>query len=209
MSDDEAVVSEQSHLLTKLNATLVGIVKQEWQISCQTFISDLCQSASQSQNRCENVLKILRLLSEEVFDFSKDTLLKSQAAEMKRTLNDQFSVIFQLCEFVINEAIKNPVGVKQTLIRECLKTLQVFLSWIPTGYIFQTDLIEGILRHLIQPASTRLEAIKLFTEVSQVDLSQEEEAYQTGYREKTCLFFCIFVEQIVAVTKGRDLRTEY
>lgn len=128
---------------------------------------------------------------------------------MKRTLNDQFSVIFQLCEFVINEAIKNPVGVKQTLIRECLKTLQVFLSWIPTGYIFQTDLIESILRHLIQPASTRLEAIKLFTEVSQVDLSQEEEAYQTGYREKTCLFYCIFVEQIGAVTKGRDLRAEY
>lgn len=34
MSDDETVVSEQGHLLTKLNATLVGIVKQEWQISC-------------------------------------------------------------------------------------------------------------------------------------------------------------------------------
>lgn len=148
-------------------------------------------------------------MSEEVFDFSKNTMLKSQATEMKQTLNDQFLVIFQLCEFVINESINNPGNIKQTLIRQCLKTLQAFLSWIPSGYIFQTELIENILRNLIQPTSTRLEAIKLFTEVSQVDLSKEEEAYRNGFKEKICMFYCVFIEQIASVTKGRDLRQEY
>ena len=109
----------------------------------------------------------------------------------------------------MNEAIKNPGDIKQTLIRQCLKTLQAFLSWIPSGYIFQTDLIENILRNLIVPTSTRLEAIKLFTEVSQVDLQAEPEEYRNGYKEKTCMFYCIFIEQIQTVTKGRDLREEY
>lgn len=122
---------------------------------------------------------------------------------------DQFGVIYQLCEFVIGEAINNPSQVKQSLIRQCLKTLQVFLSWIPTAYIFQTELIEQVLRNLIGPNSTRLEAIKLFTEVSQIDLSGEEEAYRNNYKEKTVMFYCIFIEQIAIVTKGRDLRQEY
>jgi hypothetical protein len=33
-----------------------------------------------SQEKCENVLKILQLLSEEVFDFSKGNILIDQAA---------------------------------------------------------------------------------------------------------------------------------
>lgn len=121
----------------------------------------------------------------------------------------EFSSIFELCQFVINEAIRNPESIKQTLIRQCLKTLQAFLSWIPLGYIFQTELVEQVLRNLIGPPSTRIEAIKLFTEISQVDLKDEEEAYQIMYKEKICMFYCIFIEQIAHVTKNRDFRDEY
>jgi hypothetical protein len=83
------------------------------------------------------------------------------------------------------------------------------LSWIPLGYIFQTDLVENILRNLIAPPSTRLEAIKLFTEISAVSLDDEEESVKKMYQEKTCLYYCLFIEQIRNVTKQRDLRTEY
>jgi exportin-1 len=92
-------------------------------------------------------------------------------------LTNEFAAIFELCQFVINQSIENPASIKQTLIRQCLKTLQTFLSWIPLGYIFQTDLVENILRNLIAPPSTRLEAIKLFTEISQVSLEDEEEQF--------------------------------
>jgi len=54
---------------------------------------------------------------------------------------------------------------------------------------------------LIAPPSTRIEAIKLFTEISQVNLSDEQQDYQNMYREKTCLFYCLFIEQIANVTK--------
>lgn len=124
-------------------------------------------------------------------------------------MTSEFQSVFQLCEFVITEAINNPQAIKQTLIRQCLKTLQTFLSWIPLGYVFQTDLVEKVLRNLIAPPSTRIEAIKLFTEISQVSLKDEEEAYQNMYKEKTCMFYCLFIEQIQNVTKNRDLRDEY
>ena len=58
-----------------------------------------------------------KLLSEEVFDFSKNTILKSHAQQLKETMTSEFSSIFQLCQFVINEAISNPQQIKQSLIR--------------------------------------------------------------------------------------------
>jgi exportin-1 len=63
---------EQKWLLTKLNGTLISIVKHEWRTSWTNFIPDICGSAKESENKCENALNILKLLSEEVFDFSKN-----------------------------------------------------------------------------------------------------------------------------------------
>ena len=73
----EQVKGQQNsqHLLTKLNATLISIVKREWNTSWQNFISDICNSATENEAKCENALNILKLLSEEVFDFSKGTIL--------------------------------------------------------------------------------------------------------------------------------------
>lgn len=75
--------------------------------------------------------------------------------------------------------------------------------------MFQTDLVEKVLRNLVGPASTRIEAIKLFTEISTISLVDEEESVQQHYKEKTLIFFCLFIEQIAIVTKGRDLRQEH
>ena len=123
-------------MMTKLNGTLISIVKQEWTTSWSNFISDICSSASQSQAKCENTLNILKLLSEEVFDFSKKTITRDQAKQLKETLTTEFQSIFQLCDSVISHAISQPESIKASLIRQCLKTLQAFLSWIPLGYVF-------------------------------------------------------------------------
>jgi len=89
----------------------VSIVKQEWMTSWNTFISDICNTAQESQAKCENTLHILKLLSEEVFDFSKNTLLQSQATELKSTMTNEFVTIFKLCEFVINSAMADPQSI--------------------------------------------------------------------------------------------------
>lgn len=65
-----------------------------------------------------------------------------------------------------------------------------------------------MLRNLICPAGTRIDAIKLFTEISIISLDDEEEQMKNHYKEKTCMYYCIFIEQIQSFTHGRDLRQE-
>ena len=84
-------------LLTKMNSTLISMVKLEWNNSWQDFIPDICNSAAESVNKCENALNILRLLSEEVFDFSKGTILRSEVQQFKAQMNSQFGQVFHLC----------------------------------------------------------------------------------------------------------------
>ena len=120
ISEDEAGASQ--HLLTKLNATLISIVKHEWTTSWQNFVSDICTDAQRSQSRCENALNILKLLSEEVFDFSKNTLLSQQAAKLKEIMTTDFSQIFKLCYWVLESAVGNPQQIKPSLVRACLRT---------------------------------------------------------------------------------------
>ncbi|KAH8058484.1 hypothetical protein JL721_9505 [Aureococcus anophagefferens] len=51
-------------------------------------------------------MHILRLLSEEVFDFSKDAMTTAKIRTMKESLNAEFAQIFRLCEFFRNAALE-------------------------------------------------------------------------------------------------------
>jgi exportin-1 len=62
-------------LLTKLNSILVSIVKHEWMTTWTSFLSDICNTAYSSEAKCENILKILNMVSEEVFDFGKKNIV--------------------------------------------------------------------------------------------------------------------------------------
>jgi exportin-1 len=77
-------------LLTKLNATLISIVKFEWKTTWQNFIPEICATARESENKCANALNILKLLSEEVFSFSKGNILTSDVQFLKENFNAQF-----------------------------------------------------------------------------------------------------------------------
>ncbi len=53
---------------------LVDILKQDWPHKWPSFIPDIVGASKTNETLCENSMAILRLLSEEVFDFSKDSL---------------------------------------------------------------------------------------------------------------------------------------
>ena len=53
---------------------LVDILKQDWPHKWPSFIPDIVGASKTSEGLCENSMAILRLLSEEVFDFSKDSM---------------------------------------------------------------------------------------------------------------------------------------
>mmetsp|Transcript_82753 Transcript_82753/g.267996 ORF Transcript_82753/g.267996 Transcript_82753/m.267996 type:complete len:1111 (-) Transcript_82753:67-3399(-) len=166
ISADEHFAVTQKHFLTKLNETLVYIVKQEWPHAWESFIPDICGSSKANQSLCENNLRILNLLSEEVFSFGKTHMTSKKVAKLKDSLNAQFSTIYELCNFVFKSHIAQPGSVKQSLLTTTLSTLANFLEWIPLGYVFETDLIQVLLCHFWDPLEYRIECAKCLNEIA-------------------------------------------
>eukprot|EP00405_Crypthecodinium_cohnii_P037941 CAMPEP_0206547162 /NCGR_PEP_ID=MMETSP0325_2-20121206/13138_1 /ASSEMBLY_ACC=CAM_ASM_000347 /TAXON_ID=2866 /ORGANISM="Crypthecodinium cohnii, Strain Seligo" /LENGTH=1109 /DNA_ID=CAMNT_0054046427 /DNA_START=312 /DNA_END=3641 /DNA_ORIENTATION=- len=166
ISADEQFASTQKHFLTKLNETLVNIVKQEWPRSWESFIPDICGSSRTNQSLCENNLRILNLLSEEVFNFGKNQMTSSKVSTLKNSLNAQFSTIYELCTFVLKSHISQPGSVKTSLVMTTLSTLANFLEWIPIGYVFETDLIQTLLCHFWDPLEFRIDCVKCLNEIA-------------------------------------------
>ncbi len=115
------------------------ILKQEWPHNWPTFISELVESSKTSLSLCENNMVILKLLSEEIFDFSAEQMTQTKIKNLKNQMCGEFSEIFKLCSEVLEEANKT------SLVKATLETLLRFLNWIPLGYIFETKVIDLLL----------------------------------------------------------------
>lgn len=71
VSSNEESMRREAQILSRLNLILVQVLKQDWPHNWPTFIGDIVGSSKTSETLCENNMEILKLLSEEVFDFSK------------------------------------------------------------------------------------------------------------------------------------------
>ena len=74
ISTDEGSFRRERTFLGKLNLVLVDILKQDWPHRWPSFIPDIVGASKTNETPCENSMHILGLLSEEVFDFSKNSL---------------------------------------------------------------------------------------------------------------------------------------
>ena len=122
--------------------TYFQILKQEWPHNWPTFITELVESSKTNLSLCENNMVILRLLSEEVFDYSAEQLTQAKVKNLKNQMCGEFSEIFKLCSEILEEAQKT------SLIKATLETLLRFLNWIPLGYIFETTIIDLLLNRV-------------------------------------------------------------
>jgi exportin-1 len=159
MSSDEKIMIKEKVFIQKLNLTLVQILKQEWPHHWPTFISDLVGSSKTSEVLCENNMQILKCLSEEIFDFSRDQMVTEKVKKMKESLNVEFSSIFHLCEFILEHSQR------PSLLKVTLQTLQRFLTWIPLGFIFQTPLIDALINRFFPQPMFRNDALECLTEI--------------------------------------------
>ena len=175
MSSDEQVVSREKVFIQKLNLTLVQILKQEWPHNWSSFIPDLVGSSKTSEILCENNMQILKLLSEEVFDFSSDQMVTQKVKHMKESLNGEFASIYHLCEFILEHSQR------PSLLKVTLQTLQRFLTWIPLGFIFQTNLIDVLLNKFFPEPMFRNDALDCLTEIG--NLSDLEPQYDPIFRK--------------------------
>lgn len=194
MSSEETTMVKEKVFISKLNLTLVEILKQEWPHNWPSFIGDLVGSSKTSEILCENNMQILKLLSEEVFDFSRDQMVTEKVQRMKQSLNGEFSQIFHLCEFVLEHSQR------PSLLRVTLQTLQRFLTWIPLGFIFQTKLIDVLLNKFFAEPMFRNDALDCLTEIG--TLTDLEPQYDPLFRE----LFVQFLQRLGAIfTPETDL----
>ncbi len=132
-------------------------------------------------------MAILRLLSEEVFDYSADQMTSAKTKNLKSTMCSEFSSIFQLCSEVLNTANQS------SLIKATLETLLRFLNWIPLGFIFETPIIETLRSRFLEAPEFRNIALKCLTEIGGLQIGP-----QFQYDEK---LVTMFTEVMTTVSK--------
>ncbi|PSS32265.1 Protein EXPORTIN 1A like [Actinidia chinensis var. chinensis] len=166
LSSDEISFRRERLYVNKLNIILVQILKHEWPAKWRSFIPDLVAAAKTSETICENCMAILKLLSEEVFDFSRGEMTQQKIKELKQSLNSEFQLIHELCLYVLSAASQ-----RTELIRSTLATLHAFLSWIPLGYIFESPLLETLLNFFPVPSYRNL-TLQCLTEVAALSFGE-------------------------------------
>ncbi|CCE87282.1 Piso0_005829 [Millerozyma farinosa CBS 7064] len=185
LCDNEQVFETQRALINKIDLTLVQILKQEWPHNWPQFIPEIVLSSRSSFNVCENNMIILKLLSEEVFDFSQDQLTQAKANSLKLSMRAEFEEIFKLCYEVLDKTSR------PSLIISTLNALLKYIPWIPPNYIFQTDLLSFLTGKFLGPADTRAITLKCLTEVANINSPE--------HSEKIVISFNDTMEQIYSI----------
>eukprot|EP00960_Hanusia_phi_P076603 768584-Hanusia_phi.AAC.3 len=114
-------------------ATLETCVKQRWKVQGVGMHCNIVESGKTNETLCGNNMQILKLLSEEVFEFSLKQLTSKKIDDLKERLTQELSDRFP-----------------------CQTTLQCFLRflfWVPLYYVFETPLIEMLLHKVIYISS--------------------------------------------------------
>lgn len=176
--------------ISKLNVILVQIVKQEWPAQWASFITEIVGASRSSVSLCENNMTILRLLSEEVFDFSVGEMTQEKTNQLKDQFNEDFSRVFQLCQTVL-ESSGDLQSSRPSLLVATLRTLEKFLTWIPLGYILETQLIEKLVSFISVP-SLRNATLPCLVEIGTLQTPPR-------YTERFTLLYVSFVKQLVTV----------
>ncbi|KAK4535897.1 hypothetical protein CDCA_CDCA06G1922 [Cyanidium caldarium] len=175
LSSSDATLESQRVFVSKLNLILVLVVAQEWPARWRTFMSDIVNASKTSPTLCENNLNILRLLSEEVFDFSAGEMTQDKIDELKTSFNQDFREVYELCQYVFaqRQVLQQH---RPSLLVTTVRTLEKFLSWIPLGYIFETDLLETLIEMFDYSAPLRNAVMRCLVEIGALSVSAEYDA---------------------------------
>lgn len=181
-SSDAQLMEANRVYLNKLNMILVEILKREWPKNWESFIGDIVGASKTNESLCQNNMIILKLLSEEVFDFSSGQITQTKAKHLKDTMCAEFSKIFQLCSFVLDGSRNAP------LIEVTLETLLRFLNWIPLGYIFETKLVETLIFKFLNVPMFRNVSLKCLSEIAGLNVPNYNNIFTLMFKKAMLQF---------------------
>lgn len=199
-SSSEEALKQHRTLLNKLNLVLVSVLKQEWPHNWPTFINEIIVACHSNLSVCENNMTILRLLSEEVFDYSAEQMTSTKTRNLKTTMCAEFSQIFHLCQEVLTSANQ------PSLIKATLQTLLRFCNWIPLGYIFETPLIQTLRTRFLEVPEFRNVTLQVLTEIGGLNTGGSGNTYDEQ-------LVSMFTETLTTISKfiplTMDLKATY
>jgi exportin-1 len=187
LASDPSTLHSEAQIISKLNRVIVEIVKHEW-LNWTSFIPDLVHAAKTNESLCANSMLILQILSEEIFDYSSESMTQAKIQELKTNFYSQFRSIFEMCEFVLS-ASQDP-----TLLTTTLRTLLRFLVWIPIGFIYETNLIETLAVRFFPTQVFQNDTLRCLSEIGSIKISTEEKAQ--AYSVKFVQLFHTVIQQV-------------
>lgn len=165
VSSNEAAYQANHVVVGKMNVCLVQIVKHEWPHNWPDFIPSLIESGKSNEVICENNMKIIRLISEEIFDFSAEQMTSEKIELLKGSLTQEFHQIYLLSEFVLLNATR------VQLLKATLQALQRYATWIPAQYIFDTQLLELLVTKFLVAPPYQVETLRCLQEIASVQFA--------------------------------------
>lgn len=211
LSTEGTTVGVDRHLLNKLDETLIQIVKKEWPENWSSFIPDIVNSAKLNQNVCENNMKLLNMLSEEVFDFGNETLVKKKKDKLQSEYANQFQEVYNLCLYILEANVYNRRSTNVSLIKQTLTCLANFFKWIPLNYIFEkykfndkdVQIIDLLFDHFWDDISYKIECVKCMQEIVMLKMEEKNIIYFEGVFQN---LWKKLVEKIKLLPNANDMR---
>eukprot|EP00049_Salpingoeca_infusionum_P018286 m.356524 g.356524 ORF g.356524 m.356524 type:complete len:1068 (-) comp17567_c0_seq1:423-3626(-) len=203
ISSDFETIAAEKPLLNKLDQVLVQIAKQMWPRHWPTFVTEIVNASKSSLSICQNNLEILKLLSEEIFDFSRGKMVQVKIQHLKDALCAEFDQIFELVMLVLQN-----VDV-ESLIHQTLQTLLRFLSWIPIGYVFDTELVPTLVERFLNTDQFRNVTLECLAEIASLSGKPGEQGTLLIQEKQLQLFQLVLTQLVDMLPPGTDLASAW
>ena len=201
---------QNSFVINKLNIIIVIIAKNEWTTTWTNFISELCNSSKSNPNLCENNMKLLILLSEEINIFWKSSLTAKKAYELRNKMSNEFIEVFNLCQLIIN----NSNQVKQSLLIQSIKLFAEYMNWFPINLTLNQDIMMKTLINFKELSFCRTETMRclgnLFGIKMNVNMFNGNINEIKNYRELLIQMYQTFIQIMdTEIVKGKNFADQY
>ena len=189
-----------------MNILIVLIAKNEWTSNWPNFISELCNSSKNDQNLCENNMKILILLSEEINIFWKQSLTARKAYELREKMSKEFIQVFELCQLII----KNSNQVNRNLLLQAIKLFGEYMNWFPINLTLNQDIMNQTLINFKDLSFCRTETMKCLGELFGIKFQKMNENEVIGYRQLLIQMYQTFIRIMdETIVKQKSFSEQY
>jgi len=151
-------------LITKTDEIIVEILKYEWPSEWPTFVNDLLV---QGQNPvfAENCLHIIKIIIQDMTDFSENSLTSVRAAEMLDSFTSEIPNVFSFIESVFND------NYPPNVIIAGFSAVKALFMVAPVDGLLQSNLFSHIFNNYIQIYEYTPHVFSILNELSQQAMS--------------------------------------